>query len=298
MDRRTFLHHSGRALAAAPIYSLAAGLVAGRTPGAEPTTKLFEWERGIAVESRAQKDMAMFFWFYEWNMFEAVRKGEHTSGTFKWPRTVNAEQTEAAIGADEMRVTIKSVDGGADLLLAIANKGDHDWPAIAAIIPCFSPGKIGGNLYESPGSEERFLAPRNPAFANEKTYFLGTKGLQPLKKREIHFNGKLRQRVDAAARDGRFVFSDKWPTAEPDATGGILIRESTDGRWVTGIAWEDFLSAQGHNPWQCMHLSVRVGPLKQNETKKIRGKIYLFQGTKQDCLKRYLTDFNSEATKK
>ena len=36
----------------------------------------------------------------------------------------------------------------------------------------------------------------------------------------------------------------RWPTAEPNARAGLLIRESNDGRWVTGIAWEDYVSVQ------------------------------------------------------
>src|SRR4051812_23280091 len=39
------------------------------------------WETGLAVESRDQQGMAVFLWFYEWNMFDAVKKGEHTQGT-------------------------------------------------------------------------------------------------------------------------------------------------------------------------------------------------------------------------
>jgi hypothetical protein len=82
--------------------------------------------------------MAVFLWFYEWNMFDAVKKGEHTLGTFKWPRTVNEAQTEAVVGSDDLRVKAKASDGGADLLLTITNKSDHDWPEIAGIIPCFN----------------------------------------------------------------------------------------------------------------------------------------------------------------
>ena len=70
-----------------------------------------------------------------------------------------------------------------------------------------------------------------------------------------------------------------------------MIRESTDGKWVTGIAWERFVSVQGHNPWQCMHLSINVGPLPRGDERKVRGKIYLFQGSKEDLLSRYREDF-------
>jgi hypothetical protein len=262
----------------------AGGSLQADAAGKDPTTKLWEWERGIVVESREQKGLAVFLWFYEWNMFDAVTKGEHTPGTFKHPRKVNPKQTEAVIGRDGMQLTVKAAEGGADLTLTITNQSGHDWPAIAGIIPCFSPGRSGDG-------------PHTPAFANEKTYFLGPRGLELLQKREIHFNDQYRKAVEAVSRKGRFVFSDKWPTAEPDARGGILLRESTDGRWVAGIAWEDYLSVQGHNPWQCMHLCVRVGPLQQGATRTVRGKVYLFPGAKEDGLKRYLRDFNVAAPK-
>ena len=70
-----------------------------------------------------------------------------------------------------------------------------------------------------------------------------------------------------------------------------MVRESEDGQWVTGIGWEDCLSSQGYNPLRCMHLSVRLGPLDPGETKHVRGKIYLFKGSKEDCLKRFQEDF-------
>jgi hypothetical protein len=72
-----------------------------------------------------------------------------------------------------------------------------------------------------------------------------------------------------------------------------MVRESVDGKWVAGIAWVDFLSAQGHNPRKCAHLSVRVGPLKCGQSKTVRGKIYLFQGTKEDCLRHFRRDFRA-----
>jgi hypothetical protein len=261
---------------------------------AGPGTKVFTWERGIAIESRAVKDMAMFLWFYEWTMFGAVNSGEHTLGRFEdFQRSANPDQTEAKALDHAFRLTVRAVETGADLLLEVTNKSDHDWPALAAIIPCLSPGMLAANLgvRQAEGPPTNIAPPRNPAFANEKTFFLGPTGLVPLEHRELHFNAKLREAIDAAAQNGRFVFSEKWPTARPDAVGGIIVRESTDGAWASGIAWNDFLSVQAHNPWRCMHLGVRVGPLKRNDTKTLRGKLYLFQGTKEDCLRHYQADF-------
>lgn len=291
MNRRTFVVRSGFTVLGAPIYSRIASISGIVT--VEPATRVFPWERGIAVASRAQEDMAMFLWFYEWTMFGAVKSGRHTPGAFEgFQRGANPTQTEAMTVDDAFRMRVKASETGADLLLEVTNKSDHDWPTLAAIIPCLSPGLTGGNLNERHGSAEGLLPPRNPAFANEKTFFLGPSGFELLNRREIHFNAKLRLELDAAAPDGVFVFSQKWPTARPDATGGIIIRESTDGAWVSGIAWDDFLSVQAHNPWRCMHLAVRVGPLRQHETKSIHGKLYLLKGTKEDCLRLYRSDFS------
>ena len=290
MNRRSFLVQSGSAFLAAPTYARLT-----RTSGVravESATRIVEWERGIALESRTQKDMAMFLWFYEWNMFDAIRSGEHTIGRFEdFQRSVSSDGSEASVHNDQLQLAVKATDTGAELRMQVTNKSDHDWSALAAIIPCFSPGKVGGNLRERRGSAEGLLPPRNPEFANEKTFFLSNSGLELLQRRQIHFNGALRPQIDAATRNGPFVFSEKWPTAAPDAAGGIMMRESNDGLWVSGVAWDDFLSVQGHNPWQCMHLAPRVGPMKQNETKTMRGRLYLFKGTKDECLQRYRADF-------
>jgi hypothetical protein len=40
-----------------------------------------------------------------------------------------------------------------------------------------------------------------------------------------------------------------------------------------------------------MHACVRVGPLAPGESKTIRGRLYLFRGTKDDCVARYQRDF-------
>ena len=266
---------------AAPL-ALSLALLCGSAP--PPGVKLEDWERGIAVRSVDRPDLALYLWFYEWHMFDAVRKGQHTGGSHRHPHRVSEDGTTGAVDAGKagLELTMKAVADGAELALKVTNTSDHDWPELAAFIPCFSPGL------------DREKKPRTPEFANEKTWFLSAGGLKLLRKREIHFNAKVRKKVDAEARDGRYVWSPKWPLAEPDATAGLLIRESNDGKWVTGIAWENFLSSQGHNPWRCMHLSVRVGPLARGKSRKIRGRIWLFKGSKADCLRRFEREFGKE----
>lgn len=239
--------------------------------------RLSDWERGVKFESTDDPSMAMYVWFYEWNLFEAVQPGEHTHNEFqRFTHTFNADGSKAEIRADDIVLTAVSVRDGADLQLTVTNRSDHDWPDVAGIIPCFNPGPP---------------ETRNPQFTNTKTYFVGPDGLARQDKREIHFNADLLQDIEARSDHGVFVFSGKWPTSPINATDGLLLRESEDGQWVAGIAWERYLSAQGHNPWDCMHLGVRVGPLKRGDTRTIRGKVYLSKGDRDDCLRRYRADF-------
>jgi hypothetical protein len=221
----------------------------------------------------------MFLWLYEWNLFDAVEKGEHAHGAVLPQRVISADQKQATVSSAGIEFHFKAVGDGATVRLVITNRSDHDWPSLAALIPCFNPGPaaLRSNGFNDEG--------------HERTYFLGSEGLEPLRSREIHFGRELRPLIDQLSPSGQFVFSAKWPTSPVNAGAGILIRESEDGRWVTGIAWEDYVAVQGHNPWKCMHLAVRVGPLPRGETKTLRGRVYLFRGNRTDCLAKYRKDF-------
>jgi hypothetical protein len=245
--------------------------------------RLKEWERGVAVEPRNQADHTMFLWFYEWNMFDAMSPGEHTPGNWKLARRVAPDGASAALSGGGLQLGMKVVPDGAVLTLEVTNRSAHDWPELAAIIPCWNPG-------QQPGADPTKRAPLNVIFADEerdKTFFLTAGGLETLYSRAIHFNARLRPLLDGISPDGTFVFSNKWPTSEVNAVSGILIREAADHQWVTGIGWEDYLSVQGHNPWACMHAAIRVGPLKRNAKKTVQGRLFLFPGTRTECLRRW-----------
>ncbi|MSU49170.1 MAG: hypothetical protein EXS37_08830 [Opitutus sp.] len=257
----------------------------GLAAPAEPF--LFEWERGFGLRIPHEPTADMFLWFYEWNMFEAMEAGPHTHGTYHLKRTLNSTATGAVIESPGLHLTLRTMPDGAELVLRVTNRTSHPWPEIAGIIPCWNPGQVRGTNPSEP-------LPLNANFSDptrRKSFFISAEGLVPLANRELHFNTRYRTAVDRAAEKGAFVFSPKWPTSAVDATAGLLVRESEDGQWVTGIAWDDFLSTQGHNPWSCLHACIRVGALKPGETCTRRGRIYLFRGTKEDCVKRFHADF-------
>lgn len=257
------------------------------------TMKLVRWDNGVILESRSDPSRFAFLWFYEWHLFDAVLKGEHTTGACNWNWRFDESGSTATMNADWLKLHIDAKQNGADLSLEITNNTDHDWPAISAIIPCFNPGG------STPGDPTKPLR-KNPFFLDEErtnTYFQGKDGLELLKgkyPREIHFNHECHPAIMSWAKereDGRFVFDDKWPASDRDAFAGIMIRESSDGRYVMGIGWESFISAQGHNTLNCMHLAAKVGPLRTGEKRTIRGRMYLFEGSKEDCLEAFEKDF-------
>jgi hypothetical protein len=257
--------------------------------GAEPSppkVRLREWGKGIAIDSLLREGMSVYLWFYEWNMFEARSKGQHTRGAHDWNRVVSTGGQSAAINTGDMKLTMQAVEDGAELTLEITNRTDYAWPEIAGIIPCFNPGVPADRAAQYPE------ATINPEFDNQNTWFVGRGGLRKLRGRDIHFNFQLRKQVDLEAIDGKYVFSYKWPTSSENAYAGLILRESNDSHWIAGIAWERFLSAQGHNPWSCMHLGIQVGPLKPQESRTVHGFIYLFPGTRNDCHDRFRRDFN------
>ena len=158
----------------------------GETSNDRPPVKLESWERGVAVTSPAGEDMTLYLWFYEWNLFDAMKPGENTRGTWKNEVRMSPEQKSGTIISDSPGLSLQvraSVDS-ADLTLSVTNQSDYDWPALAAIIPCFSPGP---------------KAIRNQEFANQKTFFVGPEGLQSLIARESHYNHELRTTVDQMA---------------------------------------------------------------------------------------------------
>lgn len=268
---------------------LALGVASFCRLGAAPAPALFEWERGFGLRVAGEPAADMYFWIYEWNMFEALGRGQHSHGTYQLQRSLHATAREAVAESPGFRLTLRTVPDGAQLELQVTNTSGTAWTSLAGIIPCWNPGMVAGTNPSMPAALNRnFSDPWR-----QKTFFLSADGLTPLTSRALHFNAAHRGEAEraAAASGGRFAWSNKWPTSEVDAKGGLLVRESEDGRWVTGVAWEDFLSVQGHNPWSCLHACVRLGALQPGESRTIRGRLYLFPGTKEDCLARFEKDF-------
>lgn len=182
----------------------------------------------------------------------AIQIGQHTAGGYGIHEnkiSISADQTSGSVSYDEagLRLEVHARVESAEMLLTVTKKLDHSWPPLAAIIPCFNPGPE---------------ASRKRQFANTNTFFLRPAGLHKHVARESHYNSVHRSAIDDETdEEGKYLWSSKWPKSEVNSYAGLMLREATDAPWVTGIAWERFLSTQGHNSWECMHLSKNVGAL-------------------------------------
>ncbi len=247
---------------------------------AEPARlELFEWERGIALRSLAEHEpLAMYLWFYEWRLFDAVERGEWTAARHDWPRGVSRDGKSAWIAAEMLRLEAR-VDGEAvELELVANNTSGHDWPEHASIIACFNPGPPETQPFEMGH--------------HKSTYFVGPEGLERLADRDFHFRSELRAGLEHLAPELEFAFTKRWSTAERDDHGGMLVRSSQSERWSCGVAWQDWLGVQAHNPWLCMHVATRVGPLARGESRRVRGRLVLLEGSREAALERLRAPWN------
>ena len=66
--------------------------------------KLTRWPRGFAVCAPGQEERTVYFWFYEWHLFDAVDQGQHTPGRSDFPWLVGDERAIAQSGGIRIEV--------------------------------------------------------------------------------------------------------------------------------------------------------------------------------------------------
>jgi len=74
---------------------------------------------------------------------------------------------------------------------------------------------------------------------------------------------------------------------------GLILRESMDGTNVAGMYWERTSRVSNHQPADCLHAYIDLGPVHPGEKNIVHGKMYWFSGNKQDLLRHWNRDFNN-----
>ena len=120
----------------------------------------------------------------------------------------------------------------------------------------------------------------------------------------IFLDGKLtRMPTPQWATKARYVPGQTWaakgvprtdvnprPLNPLTPSNGLIGCFSSDEKWIWATAWEPYQELfQGVA--RCLHSDLRIGGLAPDETKKIRGKIYIVPNDVEALLKRYRKDF-------
>jgi hypothetical protein len=84
---------------------------------------LARWERGVSVQPIKAPDMKVYLWFYEWHMFDAVDRGQHTRGAWNNRITIGKDGQLATVASSNPGITLEitSATDGAEMKLTIAN---------------------------------------------------------------------------------------------------------------------------------------------------------------------------------
>ncbi len=80
--------------------------------------------------------------------------------------------------------------------------------------------------------------------------------------------------------------------------GGLITRVDKKEKWVCGIHWENASHVTDHHPADCIHSIVNIGNIPPYSVRAIRGKIYWFEGSKEELYNHFKEDFVDKEAKK
>ena len=72
---------------------------------------------------------------------------------------------------------------------------------------------------------------------------------------------------------------------------GLIIRESLDRTYTSGMYWERTAYISNRHPADCLHASIDFGPLDAGQSRTVHGKFYFIEGAKEDLLDVWRRDF-------
>jgi hypothetical protein len=78
------------------------------------------------------------------------------------------------------------------------------------------------------------------------------------------------------------------------ADNGLIIRESKNRQWASGMYWERTAYLANRFPADCLHSAVEFGPLQAGKSRTVKGKFYLMEANKEELLNHWQADFQME----
>jgi hypothetical protein len=65
---------------------------------------------------------------------------------------------------------------------------------------------------------------------------------------------------------------------------GLIVRESLDRRYASGMYWERTAYISNRHHADCVHAALDFGPLKEGESRTVQGRFYFVRGSRDDLL--------------
>ncbi len=108
---------------------------------------------------------------------------------------------------------------------------------------------------------------------------------------------RLETRLDNAAgeRIDHGLIGRETPSRD-EAPGWYFDRVAPGATWqrlAAGLYWERTAAVSNRHPADCVHAWVDVGPLAAGETRLVHGKVYFFEGGREDLLAHWRSDFSA-----
>jgi hypothetical protein len=72
---------------------------------------------------------------------------------------------------------------------------------------------------------------------------------------------------------------------------GLIVRESLDQRYCSGMYWERTAYVSNRHPADCLHCSVDFAPLREGQSRTVHGKFYFVDGPNDRLLEMWRGDF-------
>ena len=233
-------------------------------------------------------------------------EGSGTDLPFCAPTLYLREITGAAEGwtLQSWAYRMQPVEDGIELLWTVRTK-ETGLPAFYGVQQCF---RMSGRRNE----EWRRRIALAPLFSEfDLWHDEGGDGAATSLTYVVRHNGwhalpTSRETVGAPTRYGCRIDQMRCRGNPPDAIGpyqatmlspvdcGLITRIDRKGQWVCGIYWERTTHVTDHHPADCLHAIVNIGDIAPNSQRQIRGKIYWFEGSKDDLLERWRREFGEK----
>jgi len=123
---------------------------------------------------------------------------------------------------------------------------------------------------------------------------------------DLQAGGHANETLTHARRPGGWISFPVQHTRRPTRAGrslagepedeevlhGLIVRESADRRYASGMYWERTAYVSNRHEADCLHAAVDFGPLQAGESRTVRGRFYFVEGSKEDLLAAWRKEFS------